>query len=781
MSLDLGKENIYRIDTLLYELGDEVFSIAYVVEGVVRVENELGETTVGAGHFICVDDMFNQFYKADYYAEEGAVIMAFPAANLEEFISFTESSPQIYAKYYAAYCEMMEFMHNQYSILQSELDNVYNSLSNIYDRYLKCCNASGVAPAEFLMPHDASLFAFDKQQIAKNYMVFMNCYHSPGKLKQLYDKNPTNFMRQQLHIINDIATTYEDMVFYLKTTVSLLASKSQDCIFYLVSNLMEKADQAYAPMIMTLLNDMKTIITNMDKHILDSTGIVLDIDYNRVNFYFMVANNSVTATSNTSVSAGPDSSLEVDTDNSVSDDTSYEEDNYTDFTDNIFNLCRYANLETDFGSRLYDLISSYLALSDKSSREDDVRKLKKDISELYFILYEEVFFAYTKDFNPPMNVQLFLDFGVLDERLISEEDLSYLPNIPTLTDNGPCKVYRMSDWLMAIFRGEKMPSKNELDMDYADYVRSKKNEEHLSAAKEQQLLENSTAKVQYEIRNLLKYSCRILSGNMLSFTPMLSKFDYDGELAKYILDAEIVNDAVNSVLAVDYSAFYREQLYADSEKKIDKEVIQIQVFPDIILFPVYGVNSLMWQDLSGKRSNTPGRFLFPAFYRGDIKTSMISIIGRFRWELCKSLMGTAWNNVLVHSLTSEYSDYIQFYRKNKDLSAEKKEALKNQISHCRNNMREVFASDYLVWIKFESSGAIRLNKVARSILATYCPFSKELREKVKGQPIFDDAMRKFTITHQKKIHELDLRMRNLIKNGAEITPEILETEKFYKM
>lgn len=160
---------------------------------------------------------------------------------------------------------------------------------------------------------------------------------------------------------------------------------------------------------------------------------------------------------------------------------------------------------------------------------------------------------------------------------------------------------------------------------------------------------------------------------------------------------------------------------------------------------------------------------------------MITIIGRFRWELCKSVMGTAWNNVIIPSLTAEYSDYIQFYRKNRDLSAEKKETLKNQIARCRNNTREVFISDYILWIKYESNGSIRLNKVARQILATYCPFSKELRAKVANQPIYEEAMRKFNITHQKKAHEMVTRLRALERNGAEITQVIYDTQKFYDL
>lgn len=52
--------------------------------------------------------------------------------------------------------------------------------------------------------------------------------------------------------------------------------------------------------------------------------------------------------------------------------------------------------------------------------------------------------------------------------------------------------------------------------------------------------------------------------------------------------------------------------------------------------------------------------------------------------------GMAWNDIKLKSLTSEYMDYIQFYRKNHDLSDEAREKVKPQIQKGRNNSREIF-------------------------------------------------------------------------------------------
>ena len=245
------------------------------------------------------------------------------------------------------------------------------------------------------------------------------------------------------------------------------------------------------------------------------------------------------------------------------------------------------------------------------------------------------------------------------------------------------------------------------------------------------------------------------------------------------LSRDKINAAVNRLLQIDYSAFYRESLFKSEVEGIKKEYIVEEVYPDFVMFPIYGSNSVMWQEISGRRRNTPGRFLMPMFMDTDLDSAMIKLFGRFRWELCRTIQGAAWNNIQIKSLTSEYSDFIQFYRKNRDLSDEKKEKLKMQIQKCRNNTKEVFTIDYENWIKHEAHGGLTLSKPVREILATYCPFSKELRESVAEQPLFRDAMARFTRDRGKKKKEYDLKFRVWEKDRVEIPEEIVRTRDFY--
>ena len=47
------------------------------------------------------------------------------------------------------------------------------------------------------------------------------------------------------------------------------------------------------------------------------------------------------------------------------------------------------------------------------------------------------------------------------------------------------------------------------------------------------------------------------------------------------------------------------------------------------------------------------------------------------------------------SLTSEYFDYMQFYKKNTELSKDAKEKLQNSLVRAKNSFREMFVRDYI--------------------------------------------------------------------------------------
>ena len=132
-----------------------------------------------------------------------------------------------------------------------------------------------------------------------------------------------------------------------------------------------------------------------------------------------------------------------------------------------------------------------------------------------------------------------------------------------------------------------------------------------------------------------------------------------------------------------------------------KEPVHLEYLPDIILMPNAGMRGVMWQEIEGKRRNSPGRMVFSIFHLEDLNTSFIRLTGEFRWELCKRIQGSRWNDISDRSLTSEYFDYVQFYRKNHDLSTEAKERVRSSLQRAKNSFKEMFVRDYIIWVMYE--------------------------------------------------------------------------------
>ena len=121
---------------------------------------------------------------------------------------------------------------------------------------------------------------------------------------------------------------------------------------------------------------------------------------------------------------------------------------------------------------------------------------------------------------------------------------------------------------------------------------------------------------------------------------------------------------------------------------------------------------------------------------------------------------------------------MQFYKKNSDLTPEKKEKVKAQLQQCNNKHREVFAKDYQDWVMREAVGAMRLNRISRGILYTYCPFASDIAQGLLVQNSYQEAARRYTTEKRKQEQLLTVVERKFEKNGMDIPEEIKQTKKY---
>ncbi len=449
-------------------------------------------------------------------------------------------------------------------------------------------------------------------------------------------------------------------------------------------------------------------------------------------------------------------------------------------------ILAFSGIQQEKANEFMAAIDNFRALSEGSLSEGiisgaEFKNARNVVIPLFFEIYKAIFKRVQTEKIKSRLFSMFLNFGYMDERLLTCEQVNTLY---ALADKQPYQgqtpVFYMEDWLEKIYSMEKDPSCDEFGFDYFDTFRNLKKQKRVSDDDRLEYINNIDGRLDFEIDNMFRINHKLCCGHISSYFPVLNKSMIIRDLSKAIVTPEAVNQCIERILEIDFSAFHRELTYINPKKGIEKEIIIKAILPDVILIPVYGTRAMMWQEMSGRMRNSPGRFILPVFTSENLFDLIVKLVGNFRWELCKTMMGVYWNDITLKSLTSEYSDYIQFYKKDRSLSDAAKSKIKAQIQRYNGRLREIFTSDYEIWINYESKGIARLNKTVRNILFQHCPFSKPIRDRLEKFPAFADAISRFKITRAKRARELEAHFKNMERSGITPDEEQIETLRFYK-
>lgn len=442
--------------------------------------------------------------------------------------------------------------------------------------------------------------------------------------------------------------------------------------------------------------------------------------------------------------------------------------------DSAYKILRYAGLSEEDTNTVVGKIKAFAALKDQTSSSDEARILRKELTSIFYQLYKAIFFVTLEENRIPPEVLMFLYFGYLDEELAGMENANALYHAATtMTLDEDCRVFPFYQWARLVYTGKKDPSLNDFSIDYIAMLRQKRKDGEITEAESRALLNDGKKRVIFELDNMFKSASKMTSARVTTFVPFFSAAYLTKPIEQTIVNFEAVHQRINIIRNIDYSIFYRQTVFTAPELGIDKEFIQVEVLPDIILMPCIGGRGAMWQEITGAKRTTSGRFILPIMMEEDLTKSILKICGEFRWELCKRIQGARWNDLTERSLTADYVDYIDTYKKNRDLTTEAKERIKAALVKHRGSYKEMFTADYMAYIQFESSGALRHNKAVRFILFNYCPFSKVIREgAISTNPQYAQLLERYAT---KKAHELrlfDVAAQRIEKVGKDIPAEL---------
>lgn len=758
---------------VIFKEGEPAQYIAMLIKGRVVIRSHGVNITVGPGSFIGVNDLYTGKYQSVYEADDDIALYIYPVSKVEDLDAILSANSECNG-YIVATLNKLIYEYNEICReFAREVASLHQFLKDTYQQCLDLINHKIEFPQYLnrimsLSPGDDGLEMLDGR-----INFYSECRNMPiSVVKQFYSYSNTITLyevEEQVNIINQQIEIIKGLVENYASIAGCLMDNSDSCLFYVLNTLAE--DEA---LILEKNSYLLDILDNIINEINKAAGFMkqmlgreMAIDRKRMEkLNHLLLTRNMTAIK---MQAGGKPYTEEEARLALEE-----------LKDSFDKILSYAGVDAKNTESMKKDMQDFIMMKDKLSNDDTARAIRRKVTENHYNLYKEVFIKAYNDSGVPRLIELFLKYGYADERLLTEEQLLYFYFLPDDDrDIEPFKVYDIVTWLTLVYEGKKEPSKNEFDLDYTEMLMDMKRQGRLT--EKEMLIWQSDAekKLEYEIKNMFRYNNRVANGQITTFVPVLHKEQLISDMNRIRVTASKIKASLEKLIGIDYSVFDREIIYSNSEKNIKREYIIKKVYPDIILMPTVGVNGVMWQDITGKKRDTPGRFILPAFTEIDLDNMLARVLGRFRWEICRTVEGAMWNDITKKSLTSEYTYYLQFYRKMRDLSEEKKEKIKNQLQRGRN-IREVFISDYLSWILYEATGAIKLTKPAREILATYCPFSRKIREQLKMQPIFEEAMNRYYSDKKKKIREIEGRYRMLEKENIEITQELMDTLTYYR-
>ncbi len=775
MGLQNAENKKYKVlkGKKIYEKGRPINELAIIIKGKASVIGVFGKVLWGSGAVLGLSDIASGNYIFDYIAEEDCEILAYTINENYDAESLIEENIQFSGLMVSTVTRQASAMISIYDNFLSQCSALHDALEENREEYLGYCKKFSVIPGDIeeveiaRIPETGQNATIELMDYCRNLNEFpldsLKAFFSGSSNVTYYNVLITS------RLIKDLNLAILNMLKYIQTYKELLIGTEKKDLLYCYSTLALEVGKKGV--------DISVILRGIDK-VSDAAGDIDMIDKNivekalkdhqdRIDFLYKVPSD--------------DSGNEEETEFKLR--LMYTENEIAEARSNLKNsiehILSFSNLDEEKRGNFIRLVTAYGNLKDPSGSDDNSVNIRRQITKIFYEIYEQVFFNYIEKDTTDTVIDMFLNFGFMDERLVDESqalDLYYLNK-----STGDKRIFMLKDWLTAIYRGDEEPSKSEFDIDYQENLREIKRNQLMTPEQERAYLSDQKGKVIYEINNMVKATNKITFGRVSSFCPVLSKHNLCDDLQRAYVSPDRINSIINKVLKIDYSLFYRECMYQNSTIDNNNERIMKEVRPYFILMPNFGSRCIMWQDIAGRKKDTPARIVISSFNFEDLNEILVATFARFRWELCKNMQGVRWSDITSKSLTSEYYDYLQFYKKNRDLSEKTKEKIKLIVQKKSNNFKEVFVYDYLQWIKYEASGSPRLNSVVRAILFAYCPFPMEMRKNLAENPMYAQIIKKFERDREAKLKRYENVRINILKGNGVPGEDFDDNIRFYKM
>ncbi|MCL1819132.1 MAG: cyclic nucleotide-binding domain-containing protein [Oscillospiraceae bacterium] len=748
----------FKQGSVLCQQGEHLKHISFITNGSVEASFSGHPFRLGKGDVIGVCDLSAGIHSHTYTAASDVTILTYACESFDALESLLRDNADVAFRLINSMCRQIAGVLQYRAALKHEADGAYETIEELYPEYERLCALYALTPKK--LPGVSEIKRFSESDPISDWM---HNYYS--EIKGLDPTTYKGFFYCKLGISSgflrksaeDILNVYQSCGGYqnnLRELSEILLNSEGHDLFSLVADLhISSINIKGADAIVEALVSRLTVL------LFGMTDIDPDIFKNRLTAY--------------------QEQLESRRSEQVLTDAPAEGEAKQNLSDSLDVILEYSECPEEMCNKFKHLVRNFTMVSDRSDSSDVVRGLRRELTDLFYQIYQPVFIKTLEDPAPPTIIKMFLNFGYVDAALAGHENADYLYSIADSLKGDPDNgIYLLRDWLTAVYEGKVEPCRNEYDMDYPEHLHSLKKERKIDDKEEAALLKDNMAKLRFEMDNVFPVANKITFGRITTFCPVFSDHVVQRKLEASFVNPELLKKTFDDIRSIDFSAYYREILYTNPELEINNETTHIEVLPNIIIMPNIGVRGAMWQDIEGRKRSTPARMFISIFLETDLKALAIKLTGEFRWEMCKRVQGLRWNDITEPSLTSEYSDYLQFYKNNKELSPEARELVKSMMSRANKNYKTAFVMEYSKWLLNESNGSPHLNRIVLKFMLTYCPFSADIRENLMKNPRYTELLTRNGIKRQQRVKYIQRVIQRVTQMGKKAPQEILDELEF---
>lgn len=746
--------------TTLFQTGQPLKNLYIVAGGTITADFSGFTYTMKKGDVVGLADLAFDSHSCTYTVTQEASLIPYTYREPQQLADLFQNAPDMGPLILSSAVRLVSAITDHHILLQFNCNNFHSFILHNYEEYAKFCVHFGISPKDLPGLEDLEdlILEEDIPTWFSSYYDALSAVISARKGAFLQEPwLAAGFLLKASQDIHQVLDACNHMTDYLTDNSYLLMNDNRLDFFDLFTDLFFRAARSNEDTIpiAALISKLMIQIEGMD-------SISQTMYQQRVTEY------------RTKVNLLEQMPQQAENGSTVKHNAV--------LNDSLHTILSYGDCSEELTETFVQTVQTYKLLLDKNAQDDEARSLRLKLSKAFYEVYKNVFLISLTDTSIPTVVHMFLNFGYVDEELAGYENAAYLYSIADTFHGDPASgIYTLHEWLCMIYNGKKSPSRNEFDTDYEGYIREQRVAGKITPQIEQQMLSDSAQKVLFELENMFPVVNKITYGRITTFCPVFSEHNVLKELSSSLATPERIKSVIAQIRSLDYSAYYRETIYSNQQCGIAKEYLEVEILPDIILMPNIGTRGVMWQEIENRRRNTPARMMVSVFPLENLTNLFVRLTGEYRWEMCKRIQGARWNDISDPSLTSEFSDYAQFYRRNHELSTDAKEKIKTGLQKAKNNFKEYFVQDYITWILYEGNGSPRLNKVSRSILFTYCPFSRQIRTQLQSNPLYKEVLERYNTKTSQKLHHMDILFQKLKKGGTEVPPELEAQLEYLKL